>query len=199
MDDLATKTDVYWITRSDQIEALASSVRMALIDYLSRVVHQSADQLATDLGLKVTAVYHHLKILKACGLVEDAGQTRAPSARKPTKLYRTPARRMRLKRAFENPDNAGLLTECHAAILRQAERDFSDGFKQLHPRADDTQRKHGFFRQVARLSPDRLRKLNRHLAEIANLLWEDDSPDGEPVAFTWSLTPIPAKTKDTSQ
>lgn len=196
MDDLATKTDVYWITRRDQIEALASPVRMALIDHLSRVECLSADTLATVLDLKTTAVYHHLKILLNCNLVEDAGQTWSQGARKPTKLYRTPARRMRLKRAFENPDNAGLLKDCHGAILRQAERDFATGFHQRHPSVGDAQRTHGFFRQVARMDPDRLRKLNQHLAQIAELLWEDDAPDGVPVAFTWSLTPIPEKTKD---
>lgn len=185
------RPDTYWILDPSQIECLASATRMTLLDRLAAEGPMSPDDLAHAAALKPTAVYHHVKKLLRVGLVEACGQRRQPGARKPQTLYRTPAPRMRLIKAFGDAANATRLSNAAAALLRQCERDFADAFTMPTARADGDTRNHGFFRLAARPDAETLRQVNAHLNAIAELLWTANDPAAEPVSLAWSMAPLP--------
>lgn len=192
MTDFDTPTDdpdTYWILDPEQIECLASSVRMTLIDRLVADGPLPADELARRVGLRPTAIYHHLTKLAETGLVVETGSRRAPGAKKPQIIYATPKPRMRMLRAFGDPANADALTRCTAAILRQAQRDFAAGFGNDAARAGGPQRNHGFSRLTARPDADTLARINAHLDAIHDLLWQANDPDQPALSLAWVIAP----------
>ncbi|MEE2566855.1 helix-turn-helix domain-containing protein [Hyphobacterium marinum] len=183
--------DTYWILDPDQMVCLASATRMTLLDRLAVDGPMCPEDLAYAAALKPTAVYHHVKKLLAVGLVEIAGQRRMPGAKKPQTLYRTPAPKMRLLRAFGDPANATRLSNTAMAILRQAERDVADAFSMADTHAEGPERNHGFFRLAARPDAATLAAINDHLDAIADLLWSSNAENGRPVSLAWALAPLP--------
>ena len=179
--------DAYWILKRDQVQALASAMRMDIIDHLASAGPQSIKSLARDLGVKPSALYHHINRLLGVGLILEAG-TQVEN-RKSEKLYRTPSPRMRLKQAL---DESTLDTEVNKvvdAVARQANRDFYNGRNAPAVQTDGKARNLGFYRALNRPSPGNLEKINQKLDEIAELLW-DDQDDGQPqISLSWIMAP----------
>ena len=179
--------DAYWVLKRDQVQALASAMRMDMVDHLASAGPQSIKSLAADLGVKPSALYHHINKLLSVGLILEAG-TQVEN-RKSEKLYRTPSPRMRLKRAL---DETALNTEVNKvadALARQANRDFHNGRGTKAARTDGPGRNLGFYRAMNRPSPENLEKINQKLDEIAELLWEDQD-DGQPqISLSWIMAP----------
>jgi DNA-binding transcriptional ArsR family regulator len=144
-------------------------------------------ELAEAVGMQPSAVYHHLRQLIAVELVREAG-TRVIN-RKSEKLYETPSRRMRLRRALEDPANAGIMRDFVEALCRQAERDFAGGQKAGGNPSPGPDRNLGFFRLISRPSPDALARLNGVLDQLFDILWEEPDPDQPAIALTWILAP----------
>ena len=190
------RPDTYWILSPDQIEVIASAVRMTLVDRLAADGPMSPEELAHAAALKPTAVYHHIKKLHAVGLVEIHGHRRQPGAKKPQTLYKTPAPRMRLIRAFRNPKNREQVSHAAAALLRQAERDFASAFEDSRVLAEGPQRNHGFFRVAARPDADGLKQINAHLEAIGEILWASNDPKNPPLALSWAIAPLPESNHD---
>ena len=188
--------ETYWILDPGQIEGVSSAIRMTLIDRLAADGPMSPEELASAAVLKPTAVYHHIKKLLRLRLVETAGQRTQPGAKKPQTLYKTPAPRMRLIRAFLDADNADRLSGAAAALLRQADRDFCGGFDQPAPKSEGPDRNHGFFRVAARPNAETLARINGHLNAISDLLWESNDPESPPLALSWVIAPLRDTTSD---
>lgn len=182
--------DIYWILDPEQMVCLASATRTTLLDRLAVDGPMCPEDLANAAALKPTAVYHHVKKLLAVGLVEVAGQRRMPGAKKPQTLYKTPAPKMRMLRAFGDRANATRLSNNAAAILRQAERDFADAFTMDDLHSEGAKRNHGFFRLAARPDAETLAAINSHLDAITDLLWSANTEDGRPMALAWALAPL---------
>jgi DNA-binding transcriptional ArsR family regulator len=186
-DTAKDRDEPYWILRQDQLRCLCSAVRMDLVDHLAGRGPLSVRELAEAVGMQPSAVYHHLRQLIAVDLVSEAG-ARVVN-RKSEKLYETPSRRMRLRRALEDPANADIMRQFVEALCRQAERDFAGGQKAGGNPSPGPDRNLGFFRLIARPSPDTLARLNAVLDQLYDILWEDPDPDQPAIALTWVLAP----------
>ncbi|MEE2526136.1 helix-turn-helix domain-containing protein [Hyphobacterium sp. HN65] len=195
---MSTTEDTYWILEWEQVMCLASAPRTTIIDRLAADGPMSVDDLSRVIGMKQTAVYHHIHKLEAVGLVVATDRRLLPGARKPQTLYATPAPRMRMARALGRKELRGGVTRCASAVLRQADREFADGFN-LSPVHDGSDRNHGFGRQIARPSPEALEKINAHLNAIVELMWQSNTETGQPIAVSWAISPVSDDTNPKSK
>lgn len=184
-DTASDRDEPFWILRRDQLLCLRSAVRMDLVDHLAGWGPLSVRELAIAVGMQPSAVYHHLRQLIAVDLVREAG-ARVVN-RKSEKLYETPSRKMRLRRALEDPANAEIMQRIVEALCRQAERDFTGGLQAGGKAAPGPDRDLGFFRLIARPSPDTLARLNAVLDQLYDILWEEPDPSQPAIALTWIL------------
>jgi predicted ArsR family transcriptional regulator len=183
----------YWIERPDQIRALSSPLRHEIGDRLAAQGPLTVRELATALGIKPTAVYHHLKELAAVGLVLRVGERREGG--RPAAAYATVAPLMRMARAARRPGNRKALAQAGAAAATQAGRDYAKGFAPGHWAIEGAGRNHWFFRMVAAPSKKRLARINQLLDELATLVWTPDPDPGPPMSVAWFLAPL-AERKD---
>ncbi|WFL76896.1 helix-turn-helix domain-containing protein [Altererythrobacter arenosus] len=187
MADNHREAEDEWILRADQLRALVSAVRTDIVDHLAGRGEMSIKELAEAIGKQPSALYHHLEQLLDVGLVVESG-ARVVN-RKKEKLYRTPSRRMRLRKALESGEHADLMGQIVASLSRQADRDFSRGQAIPTARADGEHRNLGFFRLVAKPDAGRLEEINRHLEAIAELMWEENDAEAESMVLTWIMAP----------
>jgi DNA-binding transcriptional ArsR family regulator len=190
--------DSYWILDPDQILCLASAPRMTIVDRLAADGPMSVDDLARVIGMKQTAVYHHIHKLEAVGLVRATDRRLLPGARKPQRLYATPAPHMRMSRALGEKRLRHGVVRCAGAALRQADRDFSEGFA-FNPVHEGRERNHGFFRLIGRPGPETLEKINTHLNAIHDLLAQSEDRNGPPIALSWAMAPVSDDTNPKSK
>ncbi len=186
-DRQGDRSEPYWVLRTDQLLCLSSAVRMDIVDQLAGRGRMSVRELAEAIGMQPSAIYHHMRQLLAVELVLEVG-TRVVN-RKSEKLYETPSRRMRLRRALEDPANTQIMERFVEALCRQAERDFAAGIEAGGSAAPGPARDLGFFRLISRPTPDALARLNARLEEIAEILWEEPDPSQPPIALTWIIAP----------
>lgn len=172
----------------EQIEALASPVRSDLIDRLSAGGEMSVRELAEDMALKPSSLYHHLRKLLAVGLVEAATTRRVN--RRNEQLYRTVAPRMRLRQALAEPSCHAAMGRMAAALARQADRDFASGLADPDARIDGPARNLGVFRLVGQPAPEALARINAHLDAIAELMWDARCADAPMLSLAWTMAPI---------
>ena len=180
--------DAEWILREDQLLCLASATRMDIIDHMAAHGPLSIRELAGQIGMQPSALYHHIERLLEVGLIVESGEQ--VSNRKSEKLYATPSRRMRLRRALSEGHYPEAMDRIVATLGRRAERDFARGQRGDDVRAEGEARNLGFFRLVSRADSRRLAKINALLEELAELMWEEPDPDGKLVALTWIMAPI---------
>jgi len=178
----------YWIDSPEQIKALASPLRHEIGDRLAAQGPLTVRELARALGMRPTAVYHHLQELERVGLVRPAGE-RGERGR-PAAAYETVAPRMRMARAARKPKNRKPLAKAGEAAATQAGRDYEKGFGAGHWQAEGAGRNHWFFRVVSTPSKPRLARINALLDELAELVWTPDPEPGPPISVAWFLSPL---------
>ena len=187
------KSRTYWIERPEQIRALSSPLRHEIGDRLAAQGPLTVRELAAELGMKPTAVYHHLKELARVGLVRRAGERREGG--RPASAYETVAPRMRMARAARRKNNRKPLAQAGVAAATQAGRDYAKGFAPDHWAIEGAGRNHWFFRVVTAPSKARLARINSLLDELATLVWTPDPNPGPPMSVAWFLAPL-AERKD---
>ena len=183
--------DTYWVFREDQLECLASAVRLDIIDQLIGRGPLSVKQLASALGRQPSSVYYHIDMLQKADLVVEAGTQ--VSNRRTEVLYETRARRLRLKKALANPRNYEIINKMVGVVSRQSQRDFAQGLEHPGMQLDGADRNIGFFRLINRPSPESLQEINGHLERIAEILREERDMDQPLIAFSWTLAPLQEK------
>ena len=190
----APKTKPYYVLERTQLKALASAVRLDLIDHLAAHGPMSIKELAASVGKKPPSIYHHIRLLQDVGLVQEAG-ARVVN-RKVEKLYSTPSRRMRLSRALADAANSEIMEEIVSVLCRQTERDFARGARAPAVRRSGPAQNLRFFRLVNRPSAEALRQINARLDDVAEILWRDPDPGRPMVALTWIMAPLDADEPD---
>ncbi len=147
----------------------------------------SVREIATAIHARPSALYYHLRELLRVGLVVEAGHRVV--RRKRETLYASPAPRMRFQRALQDPRNAAMFVRIAAAMTRQMQRDFRTGIRSDNVVTAGATRNLGLFRLVG--SPDRatLRRINRRLDEIAEMLWQSAGSTGRVISLAWVLAP----------
>ncbi|MDE1466862.1 winged helix-turn-helix domain-containing protein [Aurantiacibacter sp. D1-12] len=191
MKQSASETDdqgeTMWILDPVQLRCLASAARLDIVDQLAGHGTMSISELGKALGREPSSLYHHMRQLLTHGLVLEDG-TRTVN-RRVEKLYRTPSRRMRLRKALADPANADIMRDHVRALLRQAERDFVAGQKLPGAAVEGPDKTLGFARLVSRMDAERLERFNALLEQMAELMWEENEPDAPGITFTWVLAP----------
>lgn len=184
------RPETYWIERPEQVAALTSMRRHDIGDRIAASGPMSIKELADQIGVQPSALYHHIKIMLDVGLVVEAG-TRTVR-RKREQLYAAPGKRMRLLRALASGEHQEAMEDVVAALTRQMDRDFRVGGQSSAKKAEGEGRNYGFFRLIGRPGPDKLARINARLQEIAEILWESDDPDAELLCLGWVMAPLPS-------
>ncbi|MHA7818167.1 MAG: helix-turn-helix domain-containing protein [Erythrobacter sp.] len=186
---MAQGTHEEWILEPEKLECLVSTTRMDIVDHLAGRGSMSIKEIAAAVGKKPSALYHHIDKLLDAGLIHEEGSRTVN--RRIEKLYATPSRRMRLRKALAEPANAEVMRRVVGALSRQADRDFARGIAGEGALAESEARNLGFYRMVAKPSPARLARVNQLLEEIGELFWEEDGAEEDAVVLTWVMAPAP--------
>jgi len=181
-------TDDFWILDRKQLRCLTSARRQEMVDRLAASGPLSIRELAGSIGVRPSALYHHLELLVAVGLVVEAG-TRVVR-RRTEKLYGTPSPRMRLLRALAVPRFRSLVTAIVSGMCRQMDRDFAAGIEQPGAEVEGPRRNLGFFRLLGAPGTQALAEINRCLDRIAELLWKRGSTAEPTLVLGWTLAPL---------
>ena len=165
------------------IRALASPVRLAILDALEAMGPCPAADLASVIGLNPDAVYYHLRMLLKLGLVTSRAESRGA-------VFDVAARPLALAYSRETR-TVSAVGKVVAAMLRAALRLFSralDGSGTMKgPR-----REIWAAQRFARLNSEQLTRLNQLLNAVLDLLAEarHSTDDGKLYAVTFVLTPM---------
>ncbi len=152
------------------------AVRMDLVDHLAGWGPLSVRELATAVGMQPSAVYHHLRQLIAVDLV------RRPARAWSTANRRSSTRRHRARCACAArwktpPMPRSCSVSSRRFVVRPSAISRAACRRAARP-APGPDRDLGFFRLIARPSPDALARLNALLDQLYDILWEE--PDSEP-------------------
>lgn len=180
--------DTYWVVEPEQLQCLASPVRGDIIDHLVGRGPMAIKQIASSLGRQPSSIYYHIEKLLEVGLIEEAG--RQVVNRRTEILYKTPGKKMRVKKALADMANRDVITQTAFGLLRQSQRDFERGYERASMKIDGDERNMGFFRLVNRPSPESLAEINGYLERIAEILWQERDESQPLVAFAWTMAPL---------
>ena len=184
----SARSETYWVLQRKQLRSLVSQRRLEIIDRLVAAGPLAAKELARLVGAQPSALYHHLRQLMEVGLVVEAGY-RVVRRRREV-LYMTRAPRIRLFRALRDPSNAREMIRITATMARQMSRDFRRGIRSPEARPSGELQNLGFMRLLASPSPATLRRINKYLAEIGELLFTSTDARYEPLSLAWIMAPV---------
>lgn len=115
-------TSVLAISRLDQLEALKSCIRDRICDVVCQAGELTAQEIATRLGIRPTAIYPHLDLLVEVGLLVERDQVR--TNKNFARSFGAPAKHLRLDRESKDPEVQAAICAILASQLRQASREF---------------------------------------------------------------------------
>ena len=172
------------IREQKQIAALASPVRLAVIDALEAVGPCSVSELGRVIGTRPDALYYHLRILEKQGLLKQVTENAASDT------YDVTSRPLAL--AYEPGDrkNRDAVVRVAGAMLRGAQRMFEAAFRPP-VRVRGPERELWAAQRTARLTKKQLRRVNELLGEVLDVLAEArDGREGEDLySVTFVLSP----------
>lgn len=157
----------YLIRRPEQIEALASPLRQAIVDAVTASGPLTITQLARVLDRKPSALYHHVARLEQVGLLCAAG--RGEGLGRPATSYDVPGRPMLIHYAPGTKRSRTIMDRVVSAMLTAAARNFSRGFL-TGTQASGPQRSLWASRAEGWLTDAELRRLNSHLQRALDLM-----------------------------
>jgi DNA-binding transcriptional ArsR family regulator len=176
-----------------QIRALASPVRVAIIDALEAGGPLTIADLGSCLGYPPDGLYYHLRALERFGLVTRVDQDAVNGAAR----FDVPGRPVTLLYKLADARRRTATAKLVSTILRRAERSFRRAYAPGHARADGPHRNLRAGRRTAWLKPAELAALNRALESI-HTLFERGRPDrtgARLIELTYVVAPIEPKTR----
>jgi DNA-binding transcriptional ArsR family regulator len=171
-----------------QIRALASPMRRAIVDTLEAMGPCSVAELAELLDTPADGLYYHLRILKARRLItqsSDPGPARLQAATDaadpPMRVHYDPANRA----------NAAAVTRMVGSMLRDALRSFRRAFRPGVV-VEGPRRALWVGRRTAWLTGEELEEVNVRLESLVGYLAErrGRSADGQLYSFTFAISPL---------
>ena len=175
-----------------QIRALASPVRVAIVDTLDAGGPMSIADLGSVLGYPPDGLYYHLRALERLGLV-----TRITAARNGAARFDVPGRPVTLRYDLADPRRRQATTKLVSTILRRAERSFRRAYAPGRARVDGPHRNLRAGRRTAWLKAGELAALNR-IMESLHALFERGRPGrtgARLIELTYIVAPIEPKTR----
>ena len=180
------------IQRLDQLRALASPVRMEILNSLAGAGPCSIAELGRLLGRAPSSLYHHVSMLVDLGMVRRSG-TRAAGANT-EQLFETAAEEFGLRHDPSDAERSEAIADAMTTNLRAADRDFRaalcDGTGRVRGRGKDTfgGRFKGWLEEADRA------ELSAHLEAIVDIFHRrQGATSGRLVAATLVTSPTPVK------
>jgi len=175
------------VSRLDQMAALASPVRLEILDALARMEEASLAEIAQSLGRPAEGLYYHVRALQKVGLVRAAG-TRLRGGRREA-LVRAIAPEYMLEYATRPKAKARALNAIVSSILRLGIRDFRRAFAEGGNRLDGPARELWAIRSTGRLTTAQVGAVNRRMVALKDAV-SKPGPCGRLYAITLLLTPV---------
>lgn len=177
-----------------QVRALRSPVRQEIVDALVSGGRASIADVASMIGRRPDSLYFHVRRLLAVGLVLDCG--RVKQGRHSSVLLDVPGRPMQL--AYDRFRNGSAAIGVIDGVLRLSRRDFGRALKSSEARFSGPLRNAWGGRVRTSLNRTDIRKVNRILKQLLDVLREGKSgaSGSEALAFTFVLTPLRRKPTD---
>lgn len=173
----------YIIRTPDQIAAIASPIRQEVVDAIAAHGSATIAQTAFLLGRRPDSLYYHFAALERAGLLVPQGTRR--EGRRQARVYDVPGRPLQMAYA----QAPGAAARVVAGALSLARRDFARALAGA-PVTEGPQREVWGARLRARLSPERIGRVNQLLSQIADLFQEPHpGEDARPFAITWVFAP----------
>ena len=164
------------------IRALASPVRLAILDALDAIGPAPAADVAAIVGLNADAVYYHLRMLQRLGLVASRSKGNAA-------VFNVVSRPLTLAYSRDKA-TVSAVSKVVAAMLRAALRLFTRALAGTAT-IKGPRREIWAAQRFARLTPDHLQRLNRLLNEVVDLLGNArHHGPGKLYAVTFVLAPL---------
>jgi helix-turn-helix protein len=194
---MAQNRQTYWIDDRRQIAALASPLRQEIVDVVTAAGPCSIARMAAALGRPADRLYFHVRQLEAVGLLHHNGTV--GNGRSSAALYDVPGRPLRIR--YDRCDKARVraIGAVQDGALRLARRDIRRAMGSPSSVVTGPLRDTWGGRSRGWVTPPQLRRLNRLIEQMINLVRSGDARSGaKPVAFTFVLAPPrqrPAKPK----
>lgn len=176
-----------------QLGAMASSVRLAIVQRLDVDGAATARELAERLGRPVTALYHHLGQLEKAGLVRVV--ERRSTGRRPEAVYAMTSRRLSSTDAVRTPGGRRNLLKVAARAIGASLRAFAAAAVQTAARFEGTQRNCAVRHLVFRADPAQLARINS-LIDALEEAGARTCERGEDMLLTVVLATAPTKRKE---
>ena len=191
--------ETYRITRREQIEALASPVRLEILAAARITGLCSIGSLARFLGRAPDSLYYHIRKLVSVGLLLEAGKR--STTRRHESLYLTAGRRFRMPFASGDTQLVEARLRTFTALLRLTDRDhrraIRSGLAVFSGRARNIRNA----RVKGWLSTEELREIHEHISQVVEVFEREKTPPQRGkrklFAVTMYLTPM-APSKRTS-
>lgn len=176
----------YRITRKDQLEALASPVRMAIVDVFHARGKCAISDVAAVLDVSPNSLYYHVNMLSQVGLlVEDSVRK---GKRRSETVYRLVRPRIEMVYDSRIEGSAESIARCAASMLRMTERDARASLERGDVIDDGPARNYHVGRGKVRLTPKGLERLNKIINQMEELLHrEGRKKQGDTYAITMAL------------
>lgn len=170
-----------------QRKALASPLKLEIIGQFGELKALSVADLAERMGRPATALYYHINQLTKVGLLNAVG-TRLKGKRDET-LFLPAAERFEI--VAEHEDDLNQSVETFAIAQRMAIRDMQAAIVDGTARISGTDRNFMAARLHYRVDRATLKKLNKHLDAIFELVSESNPKTaGEFCSLTLALLPL---------
>ncbi|MDX1460458.1 MAG: helix-turn-helix domain-containing protein [Xanthomonadales bacterium] len=183
------RAETLWISDPEQLAALISPVRQGILDRLEAAGPSTVADLAEALGIAQDALYYHVRKLEGVGLLRRVDVRKGEG--RDSAVFDLAARRWHIRYRPGDPENEACLSAITAGILRQAQRDFEQGFAAPGASVEGELRSLWSLRLESSLDEADLRAVNRHLNAIVEILRKPRRQSGgNHYALSWVLAPM---------
>ena len=174
----------------EQLEAIASPVRLAIVQRLDADGAATAKELAQRLGRPVTALYHHLELLQRCGLLRVVESRKGE--RRPEAVYACVSARLSSARAARSDSGRRTLAKTAARAAGATLRAFSTACERAAARLDGRRRNTVVRHFAVRADAARLERINALIDEL-DAVAGASGERGEDLLLTVVMAPLPTR------
>lgn len=182
-------------TQADQREAIASPIRMQLMEKLCTIGPVTVGDLAQEMSRSPQSLYHHMKQLLGAKLIHQVG-TQQSGARQQA-IYDSVADLIEIPSGLGDPELDAIDCRAVGALFRQTEREFEAALKS-HPKQIHAG-KYPVVRLNAQLSKKAHREVLKHLKAVQKIVADEiehaksSRAQTQNCSFTYALLPIAPK------
>ena len=174
-----------------QLHALSTVVRQEIIDAVRHLDSFSVSDVAREMGRPADSLYFHMRILERAGLIVAQGER--VTDRRPETVYRScaPGASIRLSYDSGDPRADKAALKAVRTLLKAAVQDFDAGRASSQAVMQGPERNLWAGRNVAWLSRQDLREVNKMLARLSEIFGQPRSPGRDRLCvLSYGLAPV---------